>query len=84
MFSKLVDESSEAEGVTSRRHKGLSKEPSINLYSKLSMAPPIPYNGSVHVFITAISRLSYADPPEWLTEEGRTMLEDMCGDSQPV
>lgn len=54
--------------------------PNLHLHSKLLTAPPSPYIGAVHIYITTIARLSYAEPPEWLPKEGRVELEGVAGE----
>lgn len=51
----------------------------IDLRQKLYHAPPQMFNGLAHMFIVMISRLSYADPPEWLSAELQTQVLKLTG-----
>ena len=47
--------------------------------TKLYYAPHIAFNGLAHMFIVMIGRLSYADPPEWLSAELQADIEKLTG-----
>jgi hypothetical protein len=46
---------------------------------KLYYAPHVAFNGLAHMFIVMIGRLSYADPPEWLSMDLQADIEKLTG-----
>ena len=46
---------------------------------KLYYAPHVAFNGLAHMFIVMIGRLSYGDPPEWLSVELHAEIERLTG-----
>lgn len=56
-------------------------EPTTNLRQKLHHAPHRAFNGITYMFIVTLGYLSYADPPDWVNDEGRTELEHLAGSS---
>lgn len=54
-------------------------EPTSNLRQKLHHAPHRLFNGITHVFIVTLGSLSYADPPAWISDEGKAELEQLVG-----
>jgi len=53
-------------------------ETDIRLRERLEHAPR-DYNGAVHLFIVAMSRLSFADVPEWVQGRDKQDLEKVAG-----
>lgn len=43
-------------------------------------APRVTFTGLVHIFTVMIGRLSYADPPEWLSGELQVEIEKITGE----
>ncbi|PFH51567.1 hypothetical protein AMATHDRAFT_59054 [Amanita thiersii Skay4041] len=55
-----------------------STEPSLNIRLRLHHNPYRSHTGLHHVYIVCFSRLSYADPPEWVDATGRRELEALA------
>ncbi|KZP18692.1 hypothetical protein FIBSPDRAFT_828969 [Athelia psychrophila] len=53
-------------------------EPTANLRQKLHHAPHRAFNGITYMFIVTLGYLSYADPPDWVNDEGRAELEHLA------
>ncbi|KAJ8487175.1 hypothetical protein ONZ45_g14425 [Pleurotus djamor] len=56
-------------------HLVFSPKSDVDLVSKLQQAPPRHLNGAIHTFIVCIGRLSYAEPPSWMTPQASQALE---------
>lgn len=54
-------------------------DPTTNLRQKLHHAPHRSFNGITYMFIVTLGYLSYADPPDWINDEGRAELEHLSG-----
>ena len=54
-------------------------DPTTNLRQKLHHAPHRAFNGITYMFIVTLGYLSYADPPDWIDEDGRAELEHLSG-----
>ena len=54
-------------------------EAEFDFRQKLYHAPHVSFNGLAHMFVVMIGRLSYADPPEWLTSELQADVEKLTG-----
>lgn len=55
-------------------HLILGIDPNVPLTSRLQAAPR-PLNTAPQIFLAAFGRLSYADPPDWLSQTERVELE---------
>lgn len=51
----------------------------FDLRYKLHTAPHVVFNGLAHMFTVMIGRLSYADPPDWLSVDMHSDIEKMTG-----
>lgn len=51
----------------------------MDLRRKLLSAPPRPFVCTNHIFIVSFGRLSFADPPIWISNEDKTVLEAISG-----
>ena len=51
----------------------------FDLRYKLHTPPLAVFNGLPHMFTVMIGRLSYADPPDWLSADLRNDIEKMTG-----
>jgi hypothetical protein len=58
-----------------------STEPTSNLRQKLQHAPHRQFNGISYMFIVTFGTLSYADPPEWVSDKDRLELEQIRGEN---
>jgi hypothetical protein len=59
-------------------HLIIRAEADLRLRELLEHAPS-EYNGVVHLFIVAMSRLSFADVPEWVQGKDKQELEKVAG-----
>lgn len=60
-------------------HLVYGTEPPLNLRQKLHYAPHRLFNGVVHMLIVTLGRLSFAEAPEWVNQDGKAELERMIG-----
>ena len=59
-----------------------SAEPTSSLRQKLQHAPHRQFNGISYLFIVTFGTLSYADPPEWVTDKDKIELEQIRGEDR--
>lgn len=72
-------------GVSSLHHLLFTPETYYDFSSQLLKATgkSRKFNGVVHMFIVTFGRLSWAEAPEWLPPEGRSLCESLSGRSLP-
>ncbi|TRM69333.1 hypothetical protein BD626DRAFT_473695 [Schizophyllum amplum] len=61
------------------RHVVKGREADLNLRHKLNHTPHRIFNGIMHHFVVAFGRLSYADAPDWVDQEGKDELQLLQG-----
>ncbi|KAL1691478.1 hypothetical protein GGG16DRAFT_124799 [Schizophyllum commune] len=55
------------------------REHELDLRRKLIHTSHVIVNGVMHIFVVAFGRLSYADPPDWVDQEGKDELQLLQG-----